>query len=149
MIQEYAAVRLGLDLGTYTHFIGSAHVNDRNADRVERVLAEADGLAEPRFFPFPAMPRTTTPAAVARVLEHEEALRTNEVHYNARDILGLDLEVYWQQMLLLFELYRQIQHDRPEAVSDDILSALIPGLRWLVGHRWPQYAAASLNGAAR
>lgn len=149
MIQEYAAVQLGLELGTYTHFIGSAHVNDRNADRVERVLAEADGLTEPRWFPFPAMPRTTTAATVSRVLEHEEALRTNEVRYSARDILGLDLEVYWQQMLLLFELYRQLQHDRPEAVSDDVLSALIPGLRWLVGHRWPQCAAVSLNGVAR
>ncbi|GAQ58044.1 thymidylate synthase [Streptomyces acidiscabies] len=149
MIQEYAAVQLGLDLGTYTHFIGSAHVNDCNADRVKRVLAEADGLAEPRFFPFPAMPRTTTVATVARVLEHEEALRTNRVRYSARDILGLDLEVYWQQMLLLFEVYRQIQRDRPDTVSDDVLSALIPGLRWLVGHRWPQCAASALNGVAR
>jgi len=143
MIQEYAAVQLGLELGTYTHFIGSAHVNDCNVDRVKRVLGEADELAEPRAFPFPAMPRTTSAATVARVLEHEAALRTNEIRYSARHILGLDLEAYWQQMLLLFELYRQIQHDRTDSVSAHVLSALIPGLRWLVGHRWPQCAGVS------
>ncbi|WP_371551555.1 thymidylate synthase [Streptomyces sp. NBC_00554] len=147
MIHEFAAIQLGLELGTYTHTIGSAHVNDRNADRVKRVLAEADNRPAPTTFLFPAMPESTTKATVQHVLEHEEALRTNQLRYSARHIAGLGLHPYWQQVVLLFELYRQIRHEQTEAVDPDILAALDPGLRWLAGHRWPACAAAVDGGA--
>lgn len=136
MIQEYAAVQLGLELGTYTHFIGSAHVNDRNAERVRRVLDEADMRRHPHHFPFPAMSAETTPATITQILEHEELLRTNKARYGADDIAGLDMDAYWQQTILLFEVYRQIKHDRTETVSRDVLDALHPGLRWLLEHKW-------------
>ncbi|MEE1810393.1 hypothetical protein [Streptomyces sp. BE133] len=55
------------------------------------------------------------------------------------------MDAYWQQALLLFELYRQIEHDQTDTVSFDVLDALHPGLRWLVGHRW---AACSTPGSA-
>ncbi|MFD4862729.1 thymidylate synthase [Streptomyces atratus] len=145
MIQEYAAVQLGLELGSYAHFIGSAHVNDRNTERVKKVLTEADTRRSPQHFPFPAMSQETNPATLARVLIHEEALRTNKVRYSAEDIAGIDVDAYWQQALLLFELYRQIEHDQTDAVSLDVLDALHPGLRWLVGHRW---AACPTPGSA-
>ncbi|WP_326694421.1 thymidylate synthase [Streptomyces sp. NBC_01766] len=144
MIQEYAAVQLGLELGTYTHFIGSAHVNDRNTARVRRVLSEAELRREPRHFPFPAMSAETTPPTIARLLVHEELLRTNKVRYNANDVAGLDVDAYWQQAVLLFEVYRQIEHDRTGTVSRDVLAALHPGLRWLLGYRWP--ACATVHG---
>ncbi|MEN8649617.1 thymidylate synthase [Streptomyces sp. 21So2-11] len=142
MIQEYAAVQLGLELGTYTHFIGSAHVNDRNTERVKKVLNEADRRHHPPHFPFPAMSEETNPATVARVLEHEALLRTNKAQYSADDIAGLDVDAYWQQALLLFEVYRQIEHDHTDTVSRDVLDALHPGLRWLLAHRWPACATA-------
>ncbi|MGI5262360.1 thymidylate synthase [Streptomyces angustmyceticus] len=142
MIQEYAAVQLGLELGTYTHTIGSAHVNDRNAERVKKVLYEADVRRHPQHFPFPAMSAETTPATIARVLEHEELLRTNKAQYSADDIAGLDVDAYWQQALLLFEVYRQIRHEQTESVSRDVVEALHAGLRWLAGHRWPACATA-------
>ncbi|MFJ2818522.1 thymidylate synthase [Streptomyces sp. NPDC087294] len=136
MIQEYAAVQLGLELGHYTHVIGSAHVNDRNADRVQRVLEEAELRRAPEHFPFPSMPARTGPGTVRRLLEHEELLRTNAVKYSADDIAHLDVDGYWQQAVLLFEVYRQIRHDQTDAVSGDVLGALHPGLRWLLGHKW-------------
>ncbi|MGW3563052.1 thymidylate synthase [Streptomyces sp. NPDC000941] len=139
-LQEYAAIQLGLELGTYTHFIGSAHVCDRNAERVKRVLNEAHIQRSRPHFPFPAMPTNTTLATLARVLEHEEVLRTNKAHYSAARIKGSGLEPYWQQILLLFEVYRQIQHDQADVVSPDVLDALEPGFRWLVRHRWPACA---------
>ncbi|ATM24825.1 thymidylate synthase (plasmid) [Streptomyces alboflavus] len=142
MIQEYAAVRLGLQLGSYTHFIGSAHVNDRNAARVAKVLAEADARLGPHRFPFPTMPPQTTSETITQVLEHEELLRTNKVQYEATDIAGLGIDPYWQQALLLFEVYRQVVHDKTKAVHQDVLEALNPGLRWLLGHRWPACTAA-------
>ncbi|QCX82256.1 Thymidylate synthase (plasmid) [Streptomyces sp. YIM 121038] len=142
MIQEFAAIQLGLHLGSYTHTIGSAHVNDANADRVKRALHEADTRPAPVRYEFPPMPASTTAATIRRVLEHEELLRTNQVRYNAAYIGDLDFEPYWRQVLLLFELYRQIRHEHTVAVSPDILGALDPALRWLAAHRWEACAAA-------
>lgn len=147
MIHEYAAIQLGLELGTYTHVIGSAHVNDTNAERVKRVLNEADDRSAPVTFDFPVMPENTTAATIAAVLEHEEALRTNQLRYSAQHIQSLDLEPYWQQPLLLFELYRQLQHDKTEKVSADVLHALEPGLRWLMARKWP--ACSETAGSAQ
>ncbi|QOV40173.1 thymidylate synthase [Streptomyces ferrugineus] len=147
MIQEYAAIQLGLELGTYTHFIGSAHVNDRNAERVKRVLAEADSRPTVPSFAFPAMPAGTEGATIAHVLMHEEALRTNQLRYSAEHIRGLGLDPYWQQVLMLFELYRQVQHDQTMAFDPGVLAALDPGLRWLMERKWPACAAAAAGGA--
>ncbi|MET9914368.1 thymidylate synthase [Streptomyces sp. NPDC006476] len=146
MIQEYAAIQLGLKLGTYTHTIGSAHVNDANAERVKRVLDEAASRpAIPSSFRFPAMPANTEGATIAQVLEHEEALRTNELRYSIEHILDLTLEPYWQQVVMLFELHRQLQHDQRTVVDATLLAALHPGLRWLMERKWPACAAASIG----
>ncbi|MEV0471361.1 thymidylate synthase [Streptomyces prunicolor] len=147
MIQEYAAIQLGLRLGTYTHVIGSAHVNDRNDERVKRVLDEADSRPAPPSFHFPAMSENTEGSTVAHVLQHEEALRTNRLRYSAEDIASLDLDPYWQQVVLLFELYRQIQHDQAAVVDPAVLAALDPGLRWLMERKWPVCTAASGGGS--
>jgi thymidylate synthase len=147
MIQEYAAIQLGLRLGTYTHTIGSAHVNDHNADRVRRVLDEA-AAGPTAAFTFPSMPEDTTAATLKCLLIHEEALRTNELRYTAAHIQNLlDLHPYWQQVVMLFELYRQIQHDQVAAVDPALLHALDPGLRWLMVRKWPACAAAVDGGA--
>lgn len=143
MIQEYAAVQLDLELGVYTHLIGSAHICDRNAERVDRVLDEALTRPHPVCFPFPAMPRTTSPTTVAQVMEHEEVLRTDKARYSAAHVKRSGLDPYWQQIVLLFEAYRQIRHDQAAAVSRDLLDALDPGIRWLLGQRWPACAAAT------
>lgn len=147
MIQEYAAIQLGLRLGTYTHTIGSAHVNDHNAERVRRVLDEAaSGPAVD--FPFPAMPEDTAPTTIEHLLVQEETLRTNELRYTAQHIqTRLGLHPYWQQVVLLFELYRQIQHDQVDTVDPALLHALDPGLRWLMTRKWPACAAALDGGA--
>lgn len=147
MIQEYAAIQLGLHLGSYTHTIGSAHVNDHNAERVRRVLDEATSR-EAVHYAFPTMPADTTAAIIERVMEHEQALRTNEIRYSALHIQNrLDLHPYWQQVVMLFELYRQIQHGQPAAVDPALLHALDPGLRWLMVRKWPACAAAVAGGA--
>ncbi|AYN30641.1 thymidylate synthase [Streptomyces albus] len=136
MIQEYAAIQLGLELGHYTHTIGSAHVNDANAERVRRVLDEGTPRRAPQRFPFPAMSAQTGPDTISRLLAHEQLLRTNTVEYSAEEIAHLHVDAYWQQTVLLFEAYRQIQHDDTDTVGRDVLDALHPGLRWLLGHKW-------------
>lgn len=140
LIQEFAAIQLGLELGTYTHHIGSAHIGDRDFDRVQRVLREADSRPDkptPRF-PTRPMPTDTTFETLASVQKHEEALRTNQIQYRPEDITAIGLHPYWQQVLLLFEAKRQLVHCPADPVDRDILAALDPGLRWLVAHRWPK-----------
>jgi thymidylate synthase len=90
------------------------------------------------------MPVDTGADTIARVLDYEELLRTNHAQYTAADIATLDLDPYWQQVLLLFEAYRQITHDETETVTRDVLGALRPGLRWLCGHRWQACAGVEL-----
>ncbi|GAA2732373.1 thymidylate synthase [Streptomyces nogalater] len=147
VIQEYAAIQLGLALGTYTHTIGSAHVNDHSANRVRRVLNEVDNRPAPTTFLFPAMPQNTTAATITEVLTHEEALRTNEIRYSLDTIQRLPLAPYWQQVVMLFELYRQIKSDEVTQVDPHLMAALDPGLRWLMERRWPACAAAAAGGA--
>lgn len=144
MVQEYAALQLGLELGQYTHTIGSAHVNERDIERMRRVLNEADLRRTPPRFPFPSMSKDTKPTTIERLLEHEELLRTNTVKYSTDEIARMDVDAYWQQAVLLFEAYRQIKHDETDTVSRDVLEALHPGLRWLLGHKWA--ACASSEG---
>jgi thymidylate synthase len=145
MIHELAAIHLGLELGSYIHHIGSAHINEPDVPQARRVIAEA-AAGVPERFAFPAMPEDTTLGTVATVLEHEAALRRNQVQYRPGDIASLGLTPYWQQAVLLFEVHRQLVHEQGP-IDDDVLDALDPGLRWLVTHRWPKRVVES--GRAR
>ncbi|MEV8391784.1 MULTISPECIES: thymidylate synthase [unclassified Streptomyces] len=138
MIQEFAAIQLGLELGSYIHHIGSAHIGDRDALRVSRVLDEAEDRTErvADRFTFPSMPANTTFATIDAVLQTEQELRTNQIHYGPRELSGLGFDPYWCQVLLLFEVYRQLQHTVAE-VDESVLDALDPGFRWLMARRWP------------
>ncbi|MFI6695505.1 thymidylate synthase [Streptomyces sp. NPDC050433] len=137
MIQEFAAVQLGLQLGTYTHHIGSAHVGERDVPRIRRVLAEAELTTSKPRFPFPRMPASTSFSTVSELLMHEERLRTGRGRLRPQETTSLGFDPYWQQVLLLFEVHRQIRHCPADPVNENVLGALDPGLRWLVAHRWP------------
>ncbi|MFI9722004.1 thymidylate synthase [Streptomyces sp. NPDC052396] len=138
LIQEFTAALLGLELGSYTHHVGSMHLATGDLPRVARVLAEADDRAGggPRFT-VPAMPCDTGWAHVRTVLEHEQLLRTNQVQHTAADVAALGLPPYWQQAVLLFEAHRQIVHCTADPVDPQLLEALEPGLRWQLERRWP------------
>lgn len=147
MIQEFAAVQLGLRLGTYTHVIGTAHVSDRDADRVRRVLNEAATEWETTY-PFPVMPQDTTAGTIRLVMEHEEALRLNEIRYSAEHITRLNLPPYWRQIVALFEAYRQIRHGNEAPVVPDLLDLLDPGMCWLLRCKWPARTENAAEAAA-
>lgn len=135
-LQEVAACQLGVELGHYTHHVGSMHVNNSDAATVRRVLDEPrqPGYLRPAFRP-PEMPADTSWSAVEAVLEHEEALRTNERSHTRETLAETGLPEYWRQVLLLFEIFRQIKHT-DQAVNPDHVAALDPGYRWLVTRRW-------------
>ncbi|MGW4639527.1 thymidylate synthase [Sphaerisporangium sp. NPDC004334] len=135
-MQEFAAALLGVQVGHYSHHVGSMHVNDPDAKAVRRLLAEThqEGYRRPAW-PCPVMPATTSWSEVLAVLEQEEALRTNAVQHTPASVEATGLPPYWQQVLLVFEAYRQIKHtDRP--VTLGVLDAMDAGHRWLVTRRW-------------
>ncbi|MEV0151994.1 MULTISPECIES: thymidylate synthase [unclassified Nonomuraea] len=80
VLQELAAHELGARLGSYTHHVGSMHVNDANAVNVARLLAEV-GKAdyEPPAFRFPTMPGDDLIESIRLVTQAEKALRVGNM----------------------------------------------------------------------
>ncbi|MET9403614.1 thymidylate synthase [Kitasatospora sp. NPDC002965] len=142
LIQEFAAALLGLRLGDYTHHVGSMHIGVRDLARAADVLEET--AADPEdapLFPAPVMPADTTWTHIRTVLNHEELLRTNRAQYSPADVAALDLPLYWQRVLMLFEAHRQIVNCPADPVDQQLLDALEPGARWQFEHRWPARVA--------
>ena len=140
LIQEFTARQLGLQLGSYTHHAGSMHINDPDASRARRIITEP-AVRQP---PFPALTMPpTTPEDLRCIGRFEEALRRDQQRLRPADLSRTGLHPYWQQVLLLFETYRQISYEHG-AVSPETLLALKPGYRWLVMHRWPDAIPASI-----
>jgi thymidylate synthase len=125
-IQEFAARILRAEVGTYSHHVGSMHLNHIHRTKVDAILAEPPG---PRFTPLPMPP--TDWATLAEVAEWEQRLRANEGAFTTSDGPGLD--PYWRQIVALFEVHRQIH--RNGAVKEETLDLLRPGHRWLVEQR--------------
>lgn len=144
LLQEFAARQLGIPVGTYTHFAGSMHVADGNLPRIRRVLGEArrDDRDRPRFA-FPVMPSDASWSDLDAVQAHEEQLRLNQRRHTPETIAGTGLDPYWQQILLLFEAYRQVKHG-DDSVDASILAALDPGFQWLLCTRWPARTVAGM-----
>ncbi|MDG6100501.1 thymidylate synthase [Dactylosporangium aurantiacum] len=146
MIQEFAARLLGAELGTYTHHVGSMHVNTADLDQVRTIIAEADAGAV-RQFPAEPMPASTTWDTLRTVLQYEEMLRKHQASLTAEQAADLPLPGYWQRIVLLFEAFRQIVRTPRQQVTADVLAALDPGHRWLLAARWPDQMPRASVGA--
>ncbi|MGH3678887.1 MAG: thymidylate synthase [Natronosporangium sp.] len=129
-IQELAARLLGVEVGTYAHHVGSMHINTGDLARVRRILTDRHLPS----FPHATMPASTTWDVITTVQDWEHRLRTNQTRYAPG---AAALPTYWQQVLALFEIHRQIVHQPGQPLSHEALDALRPGHRWLVEQRWP------------
>ncbi|RJL23959.1 thymidylate synthase [Bailinhaonella thermotolerans] len=136
VLQEFTARRLGVGLGTYAHHVGSMHINDIDINRVATVLADA-ALDPPEPPPVMTMPATGW-AELAVVACYEEALRHNEAPLDLNDQGWSRLAPYWQQVVLLFEIHRQIRHQGGQPVSRATLSRLAEPYQRLISNRWPK-----------
>lgn len=134
LIQEFTAHQLGVPLGSYSHHVGSMHVNDVDGDQAATITAA--GQPQPSF-PATAMPPTRW-SDLAIVTRWEQALRHDAEHLGPSDLDRLGIDPYWQQVVLLFEVYRQITHQPNSSIEPATLHALHPAYRWLVANRWPE-----------
>jgi thymidylate synthase len=129
-IQEFAAHLLGVEIGSYSHHVGSMHINQLDVAKVDQILAEPPSTG----FPAEPMPTSTSRADIHAVLAWEERLRHNLGEFTGGEE---DLDPYWRRIVALFEVYRQIAHQPDRQVTPEALELLHPGHRWLVEHRWP------------
>ncbi|MFJ8556185.1 hypothetical protein ACIRD0_02050 [Streptomyces microflavus] len=72
-------------------------------------------------------------------LVHEERRCTGRRRLRPREIAALGFDPYGQQVLLLFDVHRQVHHCPVDPDEESVLGALAPGLRRLVAHRWPKH----------
>ena len=129
-IQELAARRLGVGLGSYAHHVGSMHINRTDLAKVDAMLAEPT----PPTYSAEPMPPTTW-IDLAEVAAWEQRLRQDDAVFGPADAAALD--PYWAQIVALFEVYRQIVRHPDRPMTPAALAMLRPGHRWLVEHRWP------------
>jgi thymidylate synthase len=135
-VQEFAARLLGMPMGSYAHHVGSMHINTTDLAKVAAILAEAE--QPPVRYPAVPMPPDTSWEVVNEVLRWEHDLRQDGCALTPAAFARLPLPGYWREVVMLFEVYRQITHDRARPVEAATLALLRPAHRWLVEQRWPE-----------
>jgi thymidylate synthase len=139
-IQEFAARLLGVPMGTYAHHVGSMHINKSDLATEAAILAEYEQEERPPVrFPAKEMPPDTTWDTIHLLLRWEENLRHDRCALTPATWRRLPLPRYWREIIMLFEVYRQITHHPGRRVDPATAALLRPGHRWLVEKRWPDH----------
>jgi thymidylate synthase len=139
-LQEMLARQLGLDVGCYTHMVGSLHVYEPDAAAAAAVV-RAPQPDRPGDDTMPAMPPGDNRSHIGQVMRIEEPLRRNSMRLRAGALERLDLPEYWRWVLALFELHRQARHGVDDPCP--LLDRLPPVYRYLVLNRFPALAGES------
>lgn len=116
MLQEIVACELGVELGTYKHFVGSLHLYDRDEDKVKRYLDE--GL-QSTMTPMPEMPKGDPWPAIEVVRNTEIDIRTGKTV----NVSALSLDPYWADLIRLlqvFTMWKNKDIDGIESVKRDM-----------------------------
>lgn len=111
MIQEILARDLGVELGTYKHFVGSLHLYDRDRDAAQQFLDEG---WQPTDESMPPMPLGEPWSAVALLLQAEAAIRTGQGEDIARPC---DLDPYWKDLISLLQVLRCWKDNRCDQIA--------------------------------
>jgi thymidylate synthase len=135
IILELLARELGVPVGSYHHMVGSLHVYDSDTDWAERVLGESVTVRNLASRDFPEMPAGDNWPHVKQVLGWEKRLRLNEMRLCAEDVKQLELPDYWQHVVGLFEIQRELRHE--SSVAPDSVAVLPALYQGMVAARWP------------
>ncbi len=100
MIQEMLARDLGVEIGTYKHYVGSLHIYDEHIQKVQQFLGE--GL-QPTAPIMPAMPNGNPWESIERLLTAEKAIRMDS---GFDDSLLDGLDPYWGDLVQLLRIFR-------------------------------------------
>ncbi len=134
-IQEFLATQLNLELGQYSHHLGTTHVYEPDFQAARKVLSESKDLK--KDFCFPKMPKKDNWEDLRIVLKYEKELRKQTVHLTKKDIDKLDIDEYWKQILCLFVIYQEIHYDHN--LDYEIYKSLEPIYQYFVSNKWSKY----------
>lgn len=129
-LQEYIAIRLGCEIGHYTHQVGSIHIYDDTCTRALAMLKSSEKLSIAASTP--SMPTDTTAETIRHVLACEAQIRQGEM--SIEHINRLDLAAYWRDVLVLFFLFREIKTGHP--LPSAALTAINPFFHPFLVNRW-------------
>ncbi|MFI7608735.1 thymidylate synthase [Micromonospora sp. NPDC049366] len=135
-IQEFTAGRLGVPVGSYSHHVGSMHINKLDVEKVHAILDEAAQPVPRRHFHVEPMPATSWDD-IREVARWEQLLRSDHDRLTPAKLAEVPVAPYWRRVLALFEMYRQIVHQPGKSVTAEAVAQLHPGHWWLAAQRWP------------
>ncbi len=101
MLQELIARTLGVELGPYSHAVGSLHLYQRDHKKARRYLKE--GWQSTKAMP--PMPAGSPWDSLETVLSAERAIRCGR----GTDIKTLPLHRYWSDLVRLLQIYRHLK----------------------------------------
>lgn len=133
MLQEHLARTLDVPLGEYVHVAGSYHIYDTDLVRAEELLASRTD--DSRAAVMPAMPAGDQRSAIETVIGFEARLRSNELPLSDAALAGAHLPPYWQNVVILFELHRQVTYGRDH--PSEWLARLPASYQELMRQRFP------------
>ena len=111
MLQEILARRLSVELGSYTHMVGSLHLYEKDQSDARTFLTEGWQSTND---PMPNMPLGDPTASLDAVLASERTIRSGQ---------RLDLETfaqlehYWMDLIRLLQIFRAYKDNDRQAIS--------------------------------
>ena len=100
MLQEIMARKLSVEVGTYTHAVGSLHLYDRNLKSARRFLEEG---WQPTTEPMPPIPIGDPVEQINNLIEAERSIRLGEgIELNSFN----SLDPYWADLIRLLLVFR-------------------------------------------
>ena len=124
MIQEMIARELGVELGSYNHFVGSFHIYDKDINAAEYYISE--GFHD--ILPMPPMPMGNQFEFVDTLMKAESDIRGGRTNK-----LYADLPDYWSDIVRLLKGYELSK--QPYALDDLINSMASPIFRPYIERR--------------
>jgi thymidylate synthase len=110
MLQEIIAMKLGIPLGSYKHFVGSLHLYSKDAELAQQYLDE--GWQPTLAVAMPSMPRGDPQRAIVQLLKAEKAIRAG--HEGGQFVRGLDS--YWADLVRLLQIFRYSKDKEAEKI---------------------------------
>jgi len=132
MLQEIFARTIGVELGAYSHAVGSLHLYDKHRKNARQYLEEG---WQPTSLRMPPMPKGDPWRSIAKVVEAERNIR------NGRKLLVRDLRLqpYWADLVRILQIYahsrrreltkiKQVKSEMSNHIYDAYISNVITKL---------------------
>lgn len=110
MLQEIIARSLDVEIGQYSHAVGSLHLYEKDKIAAEQYLNEGFQSSKLRM---PDMPTGDPWPSIRKMLELEKIIRENE----NQDLLSYDLDAYWLDIAYLLKIHTLFERELYDSIE--------------------------------